>query len=183
MSTHEHIGTTLPDAVGPFADDTLDNDDDWDVAPPPKRRMHWTTLLLALAVAGVLAFGGGILAEKHWGKTSSAAGFTFPGGGSLPAGFPQSLAAAAGSGGATTGLPGLGGNSITGTVSYVQGATLYVSTATGTVTKVVVPKGLSVTRTISSPPASIRPGEAVVVQGKAARDGAVRATGVTVTAR
>ena len=170
MSAHDQIETTLPDPADAFAVDALDNDDEWDVAPPPKRRMHWTTLLLALGVACVLAFGGGILAQKHWGKASSA-GFAFPGGGNLPAGLAANLGSAAGFGAAGT----------TGTVSYIQGTTLYVTAASGSVVKVRVSKGVPVSRTVESKVSGIRPGESVVIQGSKAGSGTVKATSVTVS--
>jgi len=170
MSAHDQIETTLPDPADAFAVDALDNDDEWDVAPPPKRRMHWTTLLLALGVACVLAFGSGILAQKHWGKASSA-GFAFPGGGSLPAGLAANLGSAAGFGAAGT----------TGTVSYIQGTTLYVTAASGSVVKVRVLKGVPVSRTVESKVSGIRPGESVVIQGSKAGSGTVKATSVTVS--
>jgi hypothetical protein len=173
MSAHDQIETTLPDPVDAFADDTFDNDD-WDVAPAPKRRMHWTTLVLALGVACVIAFAGGILAQKHWGKASTG-GFTFPGGGSLPAGLAANLGSAAG------GAGGFGGAGTTGTVSYIQGTTLYVTTASGSVVKVRVAKGVPVSRTVESKASGIRPGESVVIQGTTADNGTVKATSVTVS--
>jgi hypothetical protein len=168
--------------------DGFDDDADWEVAPPPRRRLHWTTAVLVIAAAAVAAFAGGILAQKHWGGSSSS-GFTVPGGGRLPSGFPGATA-----GGATTtgtgsasGFPaslaqGAFGGGTRGTVSYVDGDILYVSTGSGSVVKVRVPRGLAVDRTVKAKASSIRPGETVVVQGTAGANGAVKATGVTVTA-
>ena len=180
MSAHDQIETTLPDPADAFAVDALDNDDEWDVAPPPKRRMHWTTLLLALGVACVLAFGGGILAQKHWGKASSA-GFAFPGGGSLPAGLTANLGGAGGGAGGFGAPGGFGAAGTTGTVSYIQGTTLYVTAASGSVVKVRVLKGVPVSRTVESKVSGIRPGESVVIQGSKAGSGTVKATSVTVS--
>ena len=176
MATQEDIGAQLrKDALlsdDTFADEVVD--DDWDMAPPPKRRLHWTTACLVLAVIAVMAFAGGILAQKHWGKASAAGGFAFTRGGSLPAGFPANLGAAAG------GAGGFGSAGTRGTVSYVQGTTLYVTTASGSVIKVRVPKGVSVDRTLKAKFSGIRPGESVVIQGSTAGNGTVKATSVTV---
>ncbi len=176
MTTQEEIGAELPkDALvrdDAFADDVAD--DGWDMAPPPKRRLHWTTAFLVLAVIAVVAFAGGILAQKHWGKASAAGGFAFTRGGSLPAGLPANLGAAAG------GAGGFGSAGTRGTVSYIQGTTLYVTTASGSVIKVRVPKGVSVDRTVKARVSGIRPGESVVVQGSIATNGTVKATSVTV---
>jgi hypothetical protein len=167
--------------------DGFDDDADWDVAPPPRRRLHWTTAVLVIALAAVAAFVGGILVQKHWGGSSSS--FTLPGGGRLPSGFPGATAGGATTTGAgsASGFPaglaqgGFGGGT-RGTVSYVDGDILYVSTGSGGVVKVRVPKGLAVDRTVKAKASSIRPGETVVVQGAAGANGAVKATGVTVTA-
>jgi hypothetical protein len=175
--------------LDPLADTLADGfDDDWDVAPPPRRRLHWTTAALIVGVIIVAAFAGGIFAQKHWGEESSG-GFTLPTGGSLPAGFPGGAtggtAPTSGSG-STSGFPanlaqsGFGGGT-RGTVSYIDGNILYVSTGTGSVVKVRIPKGLTVDRTVTARAASIRPGETVVIQGAAGTNGTVNATGVTVT--
>jgi hypothetical protein len=176
--------------LDPLADTLSDGfDDDWDVAPPPRRRLHWTTAALIVGAIVVAAFAGGIFAQKHWGA-SSASSFTFPTGGNLPAGFPGAATgstAASGGPGSTSDFPaglaqgGFGGGT-RGTVSYVDGNILYVSTGTGSVVKVRIPKGLSVDRTVTAKASSIRPGETVVVQGATGTNGTVKATGVTVTA-
>jgi hypothetical protein len=184
MSTQE---TTQLD---PLADTLADGfDDDWDVAPPSRRRLHWTTAVLIVALIVVAAFAGGIFAQKHWGGSSSN-GFTLPTGGNLPAGFPGAATggtATTGGSGSASGFPaglaqgGFGGGT-RGTVSYIDGNILYISTGTGSVVKVRIPQGLTVDRTVTAKATSIRPGETVVVQGAAGTNGTIKATGVTVTA-
>ena len=184
MSTEESA------QLDPMADTLTDGfDDDWEVAPPPRRRLHWSTAFLIVALVLVAAFAGGILAQKHWGG-SSTSGFALPGGGNLPTGFPGATSGGAnspgGRTGSTAGLPagvGLGGfgGGTRGTISYVDGNVLYVSTGSGSVVKVRIPKGLSVDRTVKAKASSIRPGETVVIQGATAANGTVNATGVTVT--
>ena len=173
--------TTQDSAELPLPPDTLADgyDDDWDVAPPPRRRLHWTTAVLVVALIVVAAFAGGILAQKHWGGSSSG-GFALPSGGNLPSGFPGATSGGAASTGG--GFGGGFGGGTRGTVSYVDGNVLYVSTGSGSVVKVRVPKGLSVDRTVKANASSIRPGETVVVEGTAGANGTVKATGVTVTA-
>jgi hypothetical protein len=174
MTTHEYSAAEPPnDTLLPESSFTDEIDaDDWDVAPPPKRRLHWTTVFLSFAAIAVLAFAGGIVAQKHWGKTSSGG---FPGGGGLPAGFAANL------GGAGGGAGGFGAAATTGTVSYIQGTTLYVTTTSGSVVKVRVPKGVPVGRTVEAKASGIRPGESVVIQGSKAGNGTVQATSVTVS--
>jgi hypothetical protein len=151
--------------------DGFDDDPDWEVAPPPRRRLHWSTTFLIVALIVVAAFAGGILAQKHWGGSSSG-GFALPGGGNLPAGFPRATSGGA----ASTG--GFGGGT-RGTVSYVDGNVLYVSTGSGSVVS-TRPEGLSVDRTVkANARRSVR-------EPSSSRDcranGTVKATGVTVTA-
>ncbi len=182
MSTQDSPDLHLP--AGTLTDG-FDDDPDWEVAPPPRRRLHWTTAALIVAVIIVAAFAGGIFAQKHWGGSSSS-GFTLPTGRNLPAGFPGAAtggAATNGGGGLPTGLAqgGFGGGT-RGTVSYIDGNILYISTGTGSVVKVRIPKGLTVDRTVTAKASSIRPGETVVVQGATGTNGTVKATGVTVTA-
>lgn len=172
MSTQDSPDLHLP--AGTLTDG-FDDDPDWEVAPPPRRRLHWSTAFLIVALIVVAAFAGGILAQKHWGGSSSG-GFALPSGGNLPSGFPGAT-----SGGAASTGGGFGGGT-RGTVSYVDGNVLYVSTGSGSVVKVRVPKGLSVDRTVKANASSIRPGETVVVEGTAGANGTVKATGVTVTA-
>jgi hypothetical protein len=183
MSTQESA------QLDPLADTLTDGfDDDWEVAPPPRRRVHWTTAFLVVALIAVAAFAGGIFAQKHWGGSSSAS-FALPRGGNLPSGFPAAAAGGAtatgGGSGSTNGFPGgVGqfGGGTRGTVSYVDGDILYVTTGSGSVVKVRVPKGLSVDRSVRAKASSIRPGETVVVQGSSGSNGTVTATGVTVAA-
>jgi hypothetical protein len=192
MTTPQETTMSTQDStqLDPLADTLADGfDDDWDVAPSPRRRLHWTTGVLIVALITVAAFAGGIFAQKHWGGSSSA-GFTLPNGGSLPSGFPGAATggtASTGRSGSSTGFPagltqgGFGGGT-RGTVSYIDGNILYISTGSGSVVKVRVPKGLSVDRSVKAKASSIRPGETVVVQGKTGSNGTVTATGVTVAA-
>ena len=185
MSTQDNPELHLP--AGTLTDG-FEDDPDWEVAPPPRRRLHWTTAVLIVALIIVAAFAGGILAQKHWGG-SSTSGFTLPTGGNLPAGFPGAATGGAtptGGSGAASGFPaGLGqggfGGGTRGTISYVDGDILYVATGSGSVVKVRIPKGLSVDRTVKAKASTIRPGETVVVQGETGTNGTVNATGVTVT--
>jgi hypothetical protein len=188
MSTQDSPDLHLP--AGTLTDG-FDDDPDWEVAPPPRRRLHWSTAFLIVALVFVAAFAGGILAQKHWGGSSNS-GFALPGGGNLPTGFPGATSGGGaantpgGGTGSTAGLPaGLGqagfGSGTRGTISYVDGNILYISTGSGSVVKVRVPKGLSVDRTVKAKASSIRPGETVVIQGATGTNGTVNATGVTVT--
>ena len=143
---------------------------------PPRPRRKWLTplsgALLAVLIAAV-GFIGGVLVEK--GQTGGG------GGGSNP--FAAAASRFAKGGGGT--FLGPGGSSsegapTVGKVSSVEGRTLYVTTANGTV-RVKVPSGESVSKTITTSVHAIHPGENVVVQGSKGKGGAIRATSVRAT--
>lgn len=95
---------------GATADDTSFVDDDEDLKLPPRRRVAPLTMVLCALLLAALAFGAGVLMQKHHdrGLSRSASG-----------GFP-SLPGGAG-GGAFPGLPGAGG-SATGAGTGNQGS-------------------------------------------------------------
>ena len=167
--------------LDPLADTLADDfDDDWDVAPPPRRRTplddrsphrrphHRRGLRrrhLRPEALGRIGIDRPQVAERRQPPRRLPRRSNRRRGG-LPTGLTQG---------------GFGGGT-RGTVSYIDGNILYVSTGTGSVVKVSIPNGLTVDRTVTAKASSIRPGETVVVQGTAATNGTVKATGVTVTA-
>lgn len=154
-------------------------------AAPRRWRNRATIPLIALAlVAG--GFLGGVLTEQKTGSGQRATG-GFPGGGNLPAGgFPAGGYGQRGAGG-TGGNPQSGaattapaaGSATTGTVKLVQGATIYVETADGTVITVKTGKDTSVRTSAPAKLSDIKAGAKVSVQGTAAGEDAVTATTVT----
>ena len=88
----------------------------------------------------------------------------------------------------TTGASGAGGfgfgstAAATGTISVVDGKTLYVLTTTGALVKVTLGPSTSITRNAKSTPIDLRPGDTVVVQGATATNGNVSASSVSATA-
>ncbi len=72
------------------------------------------------------------------------------------------------------------GGATTGTVKLVDGNTIYLSQADGSIVKVTTsPSGTTVTKTVASSVSAIQPGETLVVQGSTGSDGTVTATRVT----
>jgi len=146
-----------------------------ELPPRPRRRLTPLTggLLAVLLVA--LGFVGGVLVQKGQDGTASAAG-----GG---AGRFAALATARGGAGGARGAALFGGGSggaTFGTVTTVQGDTLYVTDVQGNMLKVTAAKGASVTRSVDSSVRAIRPGSTVIVQGAAQR-GAIVATSIRAT--
>jgi hypothetical protein len=166
-----------PEARGGWDDDGND-----DVIPPrPRGRMlrplPMALLALIIAAAGFL---GGIEAQKGSEGGGATAG---PGGGGLPnfAALKEAAAGGSGAGGSESssgvegatgaesagGFRGFGGSSAaaTGTVTSVEGHTIYVKEADGTTVAVKAGDGSTVTRDSNVAAKKIHPGDTVVVQG------------------
>jgi hypothetical protein len=135
-----------------------DDDGDDEVIPPRPRGRLLRPLPLALIALIIAAAGflGGIEAQKGSGSGSGGAG---PGGGGLP-----SFAALKESAGATTGGASASA-STNGTVTSVEGHTIYVKESDGTTVAVKVGDGATVTRDSNVATKKIHPGDTVVVQG------------------
>jgi len=174
-------GTTM--LAEPVPSERPDGAEQWPVRTVSRglRLRVPTAVLLALLVAGGAFWGGVALEKGHAGtgtggfaglaarfrtgatgtgtgtgtgtKTGTTGGFTFPG----------STAAA------------------TGTVTVVEGDTLYVTTTTGSIVKVALSSSTKVTRNATATISSLKPGDTVIVQGAKASSGTVTATSVSAT--
>jgi hypothetical protein len=133
-------------------------DDEDPIAPRPRGRLL-RPLPLALVAVAIAAAGfiGGVEAQK--GSEGGGSG-SLPGGGNLPA-------FASAGGGAETNAPVASGSeaAATGTVTGVEGHTIYVKEADGTVVAVKTGAGSSVTRDSNVAAKKVHPGDTVVVQG------------------
>jgi hypothetical protein len=89
---------------------------------------------------------------------------------------PQRRGHSAGAGPSAAGAAGR----TTGQVAFLQGSTLYVTTAEGNTVKVTAPAGATVTKTVKASVGSIHPGETVVVTGAAGANGALSAESIRV---
>ncbi len=70
----------------------------------------------------------------------------------------------------------------TGTISVVDGQTLYVLSAAGSLVKVTLTPSTTITRNATAAPDDLRPGDTVVVQGSTSANGNVSATSIAATA-
>jgi hypothetical protein len=134
--------------------------------------------LIAVAIAAA-GFLGGVEAQK--GSESGSGSANFPGGGNLPSfasagGNSESAGGEGGSGssgegaaaeGGATGVPSFRGAeaAATGTVTNVEGHTIYVKESDGTVVAVTAGDGSTVTRDSNVSAKKVHPGDTVVVQG------------------
>ena len=172
MSTHD-----ATPADQPFSPDG--EYDDWDDAPiTPRVRTPWITKLLGVAVVAALAFAGGVVAQKHWGKStgSGASSSASAAARRFGAGFGAFGGRTGGANPATSGNAGLG---TSGQVSYIKGTTLYVADLSGGTVKVST-AGARVTKTSTLTTRAIRPGDTVVIQGTKTKNGTIAATSITI---
>jgi hypothetical protein len=148
----------------PFGDDLTEQL----AARAPRRLANRTTAVLA----GLVLLTGGFLAgaqvEKHFGQVAPAS--------ATPTTFPTGARGAFGGGnGGGTG----GGNATTGTVKFVDGTTVYITTANGDVVTVKTDGNTTITQpgTVKDLPV----GATVTVTGQTGSDGTVTATRIAKT--
>lgn len=158
----------------PFADDL----DQRLRKAAPLRLANRATYILVALVIGVAGFVAGAQVQKSYGtaSASTAPRSTFPT--ALPSGFTFGNRGGNAGNAGTGGTGGTGGRGVTGTVKLVDGTTLYVVEADGTVVTVKT----SGTTTVAVPGAlgDLKPGQTVVVQGDNS-DNTVTATSVVRT--
>jgi hypothetical protein len=183
----------------PSFEPAIAQEDEWlqedEELPRRPRRRLLTPVPLALLGVLLIACGfiGGVLVEK--GQTSS--GSTSAAASGLAARFAALRGAGAGAGGSTSGASaaagafasragGAGGagfgGATSGTLAYLSGSTLYVTTGEGNTVKVTTSPATSVTKTVKANVQAIRPGETVTAIGATGADGAVTAESIRVGA-
>jgi len=139
------------------------------LATPGRPRRRWwgrKTAALAAAILCAATFYAGVRVEK--GQLSTAT--TTP------------TAAASSAGAEHGGFPGgaLGGaNASIGTVSSVDGNTIYLTDTSGNTVKVKLSSATKLTKSESASKTSVRPGDTVVIQGAKGSNGTITATSVS----
>jgi hypothetical protein len=149
--------------------------------PPRPRRKLLAPAPLALLAVLLLACGfiAGVLVEKGQNSSSGSAA-------SGASGFAARLRnLAGGRSGVAAGTSPFGGASggagaTIGTVAFLSGSTLYVTSGEGNTVKVKTSAATSVTKTVKTAVRKIHPGESVTVTGTAASDGTVTAAAIRV---
>lgn len=185
MSSNDTILETPPSTV-----DESELASALDVAPPSRRSVAVTRVLVALLLVALGATAGMWWANRTSSTTGGrdvAVSGGLPSGGTLPSGFPSGAPGGSGQGTTAQGTTGQGGTGsaaagtgaavTTGTVKLVDGDTVYVATSDGKVVKVKVATTTTVSRAASI--ADVKAGSTVVVAGTTGSDGTVTATSVT----
>src|SRR2546423_2756611 len=144
------------------------------VSPGGRRRRFFNrkTAALGVVVACAAGFLAGIEIEKSQLSTTASAA-------TAPAGTAGTGARAGLGGGAAGG--GGGAAASFGTVSSVNGNTIYLTEASGNTVKVTLSSATKITKSQAVSKASVRPGDAVVIQGLKGSNGTIAATSVSDT--
>lgn len=153
---------------------------DWDATgqetvamPGPRRRRRWwgrKSAALAAAITCAAGFYAGVRVEKS--QLSSSAATT------TAASAAPTAVGAGPRAGFLAGARG-GGNASIGTVSSVNGNTLYLTDSSGNTIKVTLSSATKITKSVGVAKASVRPGETVVIQGLKGPGGTITATSVS----
>lgn len=149
-------------------------------ARPRNRLLAPLPLVLIAVLIAATGFLGGVLVQKGSEGSGAAAG--------LPSGLPSFLSkeggggsGSEGSGGLPAGFPGSdSGAAVSGTVSSVDGSTIYVKDSEGSTVAVRVEDGSKVSRDSSVGVKKIHPGDSVEVQG-AKHGSTVKASSIAAT--
>ncbi|MDN3354787.1 DUF5666 domain-containing protein [Actinomadura sp. DC4] len=160
----EAVGEGDALATSPFEDDLAGEP----AKAPRARRLPGVTTILCAGLVLAVGFLVGVQADRHSGNqgTSGAAPAAPGGAGTRGGGFP----------GQGQGRPG---GATTGTVQRIEGKTIYVKTANGTVVPVKTTGTTKISAARKSSVKSLKSGTSVVVQGSQAQDGSVTATSVS----
>jgi len=165
----------------PYETQTQDwNPEQEQVATPgrPRRRFfNRKSAALAAAITCAAGFYAGVGVEKS--QLASAATTTTASAAQAGATSQGSTGTGAG---ARAGFPGAargGANASIGTVSSVNGKTIYLTDTTGNTVKVTLSSATKITKSESVSKASVRPGDAVVIQGAKSSSGTITATSVS----
>jgi hypothetical protein len=150
-----------------------DEADDWPEHAASKGfRASWFVTVLSallLLVAG-LSLGAYLQRGRPSSSSSSLA----------------SLFGSAGAPGAATGLSGLAkaaAKETSGTVTDIEGSTLYITTSSGSLVAVKVTSATTIDRNASTTLSGLKPGDTVTVQGTKEKNGSVAASSVSDTAK
>jgi hypothetical protein len=151
-------------------------------AVAPKK--WWNRGTVGLGVAALLMGGflGGVYSQRQWGTSATtAAGPSGGGNRGTGSGFPGGLSASGFPGGGNFGQgnQGTGTTATAGTVKLVDGSTIYVQTADGSVVTVDTDGETTVSTAKKGKVADVKAGDSITVNGVTGSDGAVTATEVT----
>ncbi|MGD0984246.1 MAG: hypothetical protein ABSA65_10595 [Acidimicrobiales bacterium] len=175
MAPSELTGSPRP--AGQLGGDDTDiaDDDEWPIRSPRAglRLKYPTAVLVALLIGAGGLWGGAALQRAH-GTTNT---------GSAASNFARLFSSRGSSGISSGGFSGFSSTgAAAGIVTTIEGNTLYVTTASGGLVKVLLGTSTTYTREAKSTASAMQPGDTVIVQGTKEKNGTVDATSVADTA-
>jgi hypothetical protein len=168
--------TGSPQATGQLGGDESDiaGEDEWPIrSPRPGLRLKYATAVLVALLIGAGGLWGGAALQRAHGTTGVAGGAS---------NFARLFSSTGSSGTTRGGFSGFSSASAAaGIVTTIEGNTLYVTTASGGLVKVILGKSTNYTREAKSTASAMQPGDTVIVQGTKEKNGTVTATSVADT--
>ena len=167
--------TGSPQAAGHLEGDESDIADEWPIrSPRAGLRLRYPTAVLVALLIGAGGLWGGAALQRAHGTTGTA---------SVASNFARLFSSRGSSGITPGGFSGLSSASAAaGIVTTIEGNTLYVTTASGGLVKVILGTSTTYTREAKSTASAMQPGDTVIVQGTKEKNGTVDATSVADTA-
>ncbi|HWC85907.1 MAG TPA: hypothetical protein VG388_05185 [Solirubrobacteraceae bacterium] len=158
-------------------------------APPRRARRHFfnrKSAALAAAITCAAGFYAGVHVEKGQLTSAASAATSAPGAATgARTGAPSGVTGAGAAGGfagrfgGAGAVGGAGGSASIGTISSINGNTIYLTDTTGNTVKVALSPSAKVSKSLSVSKSSLHPGDALVVQGVKNSSGTVVATSVS----
>jgi hypothetical protein len=147
---------------------TAISDADREMAAPARRRLRTpsTRTVLASLILVAAGFSGGVLEARHQGVTSTSSAVRAPTTGNTTTRT-------------ATGTSTAAGGSTFGTVKIVDGDTIYLTTADGSVVKVTTSKSTKLQVSSAGSASDLATGATVVVQGTTDASGNLTATSIS----
>src|SRR5271155_152044 len=168
----------------PYDSQTKDRDTPDQAAFPTagrrrRRLRNRKTAALAAAIPCAAGFYAGVSVEKSQLANAPAATASLASGNATSTSSPGSTGTASAARAGFLGGARGGGNASIGTVASVNGNTIYLTDSSGNTVKVTLSSATTITKSEGVSATSLRPGDAVVIQGLKSSDGAISATSVS----
>jgi hypothetical protein len=166
--------------------DTTEQEHSMTPGRPRRRFFNRRSAALAAMITCAAGFYAGIQVEKGQLASTASAATTSATTGATGAAAGARTGAAAGGAGAAGGFAGRfggggggGGNASLGTISSVNGNTIYLTDTTGNTVKVTLSSSTKLTKSLGVSKSALHPGDSVVIQGVKNSNGTLVATSVS----
>ncbi len=169
------------DNQGEYIGSDFEEDDEWPSRTASRGvRVPLPVVILLVILVGFGGIWGGAALQRNQ-NTSDSSG--------IASAFARFRSGATSSS-KSSGFSGFGGfaggaqagSAASGTVTVIDGNTLYITDASGGIVKVIMSNSTKVTRDAPTTPSALQPGDTVTIQGSKTSNGTVNATSISATA-